>query len=187
MKKIILFSLLALLVACNNHEDPEILIPTEKEKNMVTEVMAWQLDSILDILYYGQPNETRQMCYPSDGIDVITYTLYPCTWQFPEEMSCTNAMTGETEYYKDLYADARDFCKYTCAYEGEIISAGYLMYYDDLFAFNGTKKNGMMEFRLLETEGWKGDVWELAYNPTETEDGIIIERNIEYYSRRPVK
>ena len=183
MKKLILFSLLALLVACNNHEDPEILVPTEKEKNMVTETMMWQLDSILDILHYEQPNEARQMFYPSDGIFVITYTLYPSTWQFPEDLNCTNVMTGETLYYKDLYADARDFCKYTASCEGEMVSAGYLMYYNDLFTFNGTKTNGMMEFRILETEGWHDNLWELAYNAEETDDGIVIERCIEYYSR----
>lgn len=183
MKKLIFFALVAILVACNNNNDPEILVPTDKEKNMVTEMMMWQLDSILDILYYQQPNEQRQMFYPSDGIDVVTYTLYPSTYQFPEDLYCVNVMTGETEYYSDLYAGARDFCKYTCSYEGKMVSAGYLMYYNDLFTFNGTKQNGMMEFRILETEGWKDNVWELAYNPEETEDGVVIERHIEYYSR----
>lgn len=183
MKKIILFSLLALLVACNNHEDPEILVPTDKEKNMVTETMTWQLDSILDILHYGQPNETREMLYPSDGIFVITYNLYPCTWQFPEDLCCTNVMTGETLYYKDIYADARDFCKYTAYCEGEFVAAGYLMYYKDYFTFNGTKQNGMMEFRIVETDGWHDNLWLLSYNPEETMDGVIIERCTEFYSR----
>lgn len=185
MKKLILFSLLVLLVACNNNNnnEPEILVPTDKEKNLVTEMMTWQVDSVLDILNYQQPNETQQMFYPEDGIDALVYTLYPASYQFPEDMYCVNVMSGETEYYKDLYANARDFCKYTCSLDGERVSAGYLMFYNDLFAFNGTKQNGMMEFFLVETEGWKDDLWMFAFNPIETDDGVIVERNVEYLSR----
>ena len=57
------------------------------------------------------------------------------------------------------------------------------MYYKDYFTFNGTKQNGMMEFRIVETDGWHDNLWLLSYNPEETMDGVIIERCTEFYSR----
>ena len=64
MKKysITAFCLLAmmLVISCDKpvepkqDDDPEVIQPTDKEKNMVTEPMAWRLDSLLYIYNPGQ-------------------------------------------------------------------------------------------------------------------------------------
>ena len=56
MKKLFIaafcLSTLMLVVSCEkpvdpkHDDDPEVIQPTEKEKNMVTEPMAWRLDSL---------------------------------------------------------------------------------------------------------------------------------------------
>lgn len=187
MKKRLLFLLIAaaIMAACT-HDDPDNPDPqgpTERERNMVTEEMSWKLDSVLVIYNYMADNEVRRMYHEEDGIYIWTYTLYPSTYQFPDDMHFTNEMTGETLYLNDLYDYARDYCKYTCSYEGEIISAGYLMYYKDYFTFCGTKNGGWAEFRIVETDGWTDSLWTLSFNPTEADDGTVLERNTEYYSR----
>lgn len=184
MKKIILLlSLCAILfAACDPFYNEEEDEPTAKEQQMVTEEMTWTLDSMLVIYDYRQIGETRQMLYPSDGIDVWSFTFYPCTYKFPEDLSFTNEITGEVLNISKEYN--KDFCKFICTSDGSTISAGYLCYYRDFFTFNGLMTDGWMVFMIREANtNWDTDVWTSAFNAVEYDNGIVAERHIEYYSR----
>ena len=150
---------------------------------MVTEEMTWQLDSIMVITNYQTAKEESYIVYPGEELPRWSYTFYPCKWTFPEDLYFVNAYTEERVYLSREFA--QEFCKYICKSDGEIVSAGYLCYYRDFFTFNGLQSNGMMQFMIREAEtDWRTtEVWTCTYNPTETDDGIVLERNIEFYSR----
>lgn len=182
MKKILLLlaALACLLVSCEPFNDDDE--PTAAEKKMIPSEMTWRLDSVLVIYNYNTPAETSEMLYPSDGLDVWSYTFYPCTYQFPKDLCFEGEMSGETIWMSKSYN--KDFCKYICTYEGTIISAGYLRYYRDFFTFDGIKDGGWVDFMLREADtNWNVKVWTLSYNAEEELDGTVLERDIEYYSR----
>ena len=187
MKKTI-YLLLAVLgcfmVSCDPPQDPEEEdAPTAREQAMVTEEMTWQLDSILVIKNYQTAREESYIVYPGEEYPSWSYTFYPCTWTFPEDLYFVNAYTEERVYLSREFAQA--FCKYICKSDGEIVSAGYLCYYRDFFTFRGLQSNGMMQFMIREAEtDWRTtEVWTCTFNPTETDEGVVLERNIEFYSR----
>ena len=187
MKKTI-YLLLAVLgcfmVSCDPPQDPEEEdAPTAREQAMVTEEMTWQLDSILVIKNYQTAREESYIVYPGEEYPSWSYTFYPCTWTFPEDMYFVNAYTEERVFLSREFAQA--FCKYICKSDGEIVSAGYLCYYRDFFTFNGLQSNGMIQFMIREAEtDWRTtEVWTCTFNPTETDEGVVLERNIEFYSR----
>ena len=178
---LLLAAFAAVLVSCNP-VDPEDE-PTEKEKQMVPAEMTWELDSVLVIYDYHTSEESSEMLYPSDGIDIWSYTFYPYTYHFPKDLCFTNEMTGESIYLAQEYK--QDFCKYICTYQGGIISAGYLCYYRDLFTFNGVQEGGWVEFMIRETDtNWEVPVWTCSFNVVEDDSGYVHERHTEYYSRR---
>ena len=183
MKKIAILLTLAavLLTACNQLLPEEE--PTEQEQQMVPEEMTWKLDSVLVINNYRMINESRQMLHPEDGIDIWSYTLYPCTFSFPEDLYFTSEYSGEKIYLQKEFN--KSYCKFTCTYENSIVSGGYLCYYKDYFTFSGVSSAGWMVFMIREADtNWDADVWTCAYNAEEDYDtGAVIERRIEYYSR----
>ena len=184
MKKTI-YLLLAVLgcamVACDPPSDQDFE-PTAKEQAMVKAEMTWQLDSILVITNYQTAKEESYVVYPGGELPRWSYTFYPCTWGFPEDLYFVNAYTEEKVFLAREFA--QEFCKYVCKSDGEIVGAGYLCYYRDFFTFNGLQSNGMMQFMIREASvDWNSDVWTCTYNPTEGDDGTVYERNIEYYSR----
>ena len=187
MKKTI-YLLLAVLgcfmVSCDPHQDPEEEdAPTAREQAMVTEEMTWQLDSILVIKNYQTAREESYIVYPGEEYPSWSYTFYPCTWTFPENLYFVNAYTEERVFLSREFAQA--FCKYICKSDGEIVSAGYLCYYRDFFTFRGLQSNGMIQFMIREAEtDWRTtEVWTCTFTPIETDEGIVLERNIEFYSR----
>ena len=183
MKKFfVLMAVWALLFVACNPVDPEDE-PTEKEKQMVQTEMTWQLDSMLVIYNYQTAKETREM-FHADDLDIWSYTFYPCTYHFPKDLYFTNEMTGEVIYLAKEYN--KDFCKYICTYEGTVISAGYLRYYNDYFTMDGVRPGGWVEFMIREANtNWNTEVWTCTYNASEDyETGAVLERDIEYYSRR---
>ena len=191
MKYFMMAALLCLLAACTNDaidnpvvipEEPEEQGPTQKEKDMIPTEMMWQLDSVLVIFNPGTPIETYTMLYAGQDTYQWTYTFYPYTYKFPEDLVFYSAWEDEPHKISEQYAE--DYCKYTCTVGGEIISAGYLCYYRDMFTFNGLKHDGMVEFMLREADiKWDSDVWTCAYDSDVDHDGTVLERTIEYYSR----
>ena len=185
MKKLFCLCLAVLgcmLVACDPPSDQDFE-PTAKEQAMVTEEMTWQLDSIMVITNYQTAKEESYIVYPGEELPRWSFTFYPCTWGFPEDLYFVNAYTEERVYLSREFA--QEFCKYVCKSGGEIVGAGYLCYYRDYFTFNGLQSNGMMQFMIREAEtDWRTtEVWTCTYNPTEGDDGTVYERNIEFYSR----
>ena len=181
-KTLLLITSLALLFASCDPVQPEEE-PTEAEKQMVTTEMTWQLDSVLVIKNYMQAGETRQMLHPEDGIDIWSYTMYPCTYSFPQDLCFTNELSGKTIFpYKEF---GGGFCKYICTYEESVISAGYLCYYKGLFTFYGVGRGGWVEFMIREADtNWDTEVWTCTFNAEEDYDtGAVRERRTEYYSR----
>ena len=183
MKKIaILLTLVTLLFAACDPQLPEEE-PTEQEKRMVQTEMTWRLDSVQSIHNWREPDESSVILRPEDGIDIWSFTFYPCTYHFPDDLVFVNELSGEKLYMAKEFN--KGYCKYTCTYEGTIISAGYLCYYKDYFAFSGVKQGGWVEFMIREADtNWNTNVWTCSYNAEEDYDtGAVIERCTEFYSR----
>ena len=89
--KLFLMTIMAcLLAACSVEDNPTKPTdpegPTAKEKAMVTSMMMWQLDSTLVINYPGSMIETYKMLYAGKDTYQWTYTFYPCTYRFPDDI-----------------------------------------------------------------------------------------------------
>ena len=191
MKYFMVAAFVCLLAACTNDAiDNAVVIPvdpeeeqgpTQKEKDMIPTEMMWQLDSVLVIFNPGTPIETYRLLYAGQDTYQWTYSFYPYTYKFPEDLIFTSEWDEEAYVISERYAE--DYCKYTCTLDGEIIAAGYLCYYRDLFTFSGVKQDGMVEFMIREADTkWDSDVWTCAYNSEVDLDGTVLERTIEYYS-----
>ena len=186
MKYLSMAVIMCLFDACtvDNPVEPEQDGPTAKEKAMVPAMMRWQLDSTLVIYNPGTLIETYKMLYAGQDTYQWTYTFYPCTYQFPDDLIFYSDFDDEVYQMSKEYN--KDYCKYTCTIGEEIISAGYLCYYKDDFAMSGMQQGGWVDFLLREAStDWNTDVWTCAYNAEADEDGTVLERNVEYYS--PVK
>ena len=188
-KYVLAISLVAILflAGCKKDDptpepDPENQ-PTKAEKDMIPTEMTWALDSTLYIYNYQQTDESSEMIHKGEGLADVVYTFYPYTYRFPSDLYFVGEMGGDTIYLAKEYDE--DYCKYICKYHGDIIAAGKLWYYkDDYFTFSGYKAGGWVEFMMREADtNWNVDVWTSAYNDTETDDGIVLERHVEYYSR----
>ena len=163
-------------------EEPEEQGPTQKEKDMIPSEMIWQLDSVLVIYNPGTPIETQRMLYAGQDTYQWTYNFYPCTYKFPDDIVFYSEFDGEPYQMSKEYTE--DYCKYVTTMGGEIISAGYLCYYRDVFTFSGMQQGGWVEFMLREADTkWDSDVWTCAFDAEVELDGTVVERNIEYYSR----
>jgi hypothetical protein len=175
------------VTACTNDnaDDPVGPIeesPTAKEKAMIPTEMIWQLDSVLVINYPGTLIETYEMLYAGQDTYQWTYMFYPCTYKFPDDLVFYSDFEGEAFQMSKEYN--QDYCKYICTSNDEIVSAGYLCYYNDMFAFNGLQQGGWVEFMLREADTkWDSDVWISSYDSSVALDGTVEERTIEYYSR----
>ena len=184
MKYYYLFAAFAFFFAActpDNPIEPEQNVPTAKEKAMVPTMMMWQLDSTLIINYPGSLIETNQMVYPSEDSPAWTYTFYPCTYQFPDDIVFYSDWDDDTYQISKQFNE--DYCKYLCTVDDYVISAGYLCYYRDMFTFNGLKQGGWVEFMIRETDtNWDTDVWTCTYDSSVALDGTVEERIIEYYS-----
>ena len=172
-----------LLVACttDNPIVPQQDGPTAKEKAMVPTMMMWQLDSTLVINNPGTPIETYQMLYA--GIDTYqwTFTFYPCTEKLPNDIIFYSDFEDYSVNVSEQYN--KNYCKYLCTESGEVIAAGYLCYYRDMFTFDGLQQGCWVEFKLREAStNWDTDVWTCAYNSEVDFDGTVLERTVEYYS-----
>ena len=191
MKYLMMAAFVCILAGCTNGigdnpivipEEPEEQGPTQKEKDMIPSEMIWQLDSVLVIYNPGTPIETQRMLIAGQDTYQWTYSFYPYTYRFPDDLVFESAFDGSpiqmsTEYNKD-------YCKYTCSSGGEIISAGYLCYYRDFFTHSGLQRDGWVEFMLREADTkWDSDVWTCSYDAEVELDGTVVERDIEYYSR----
>ncbi|MBO4557071.1 MAG: hypothetical protein J5693_00515 [Bacteroidales bacterium] len=170
----------ALFTSCLKEES---YAPTAMEKAMVPEQMTWVLDSITVYYNFAMPEQTIQTVRESDGLDIMSYTFYPYTYSFPEDMYFESESSGEKVYLAKEYKD--DFCKFTAALaDGTIFSAGYLCYYRDLFTFNGLKSGAWAVFFIVNADPvWTNPVWTLAYDPIVTDDGQVLEHRVEYYHR----
>ena len=169
------------LCACDPAEyfDDE---PTEWEQRMIPEEMTWTLDSLLVITNYNQYNESREMFYPSNGLVVWSYTFYPYTYHFPDDLFITSEITEEKHFFSKEYD--KDYCKFTCTSAGELVSAGYVCYYKNFFTFNGLMDGGWMVYMIREAgTNWDAEVWTSAFNSVEYDDGTVAERRVEFYSR----
>ena len=191
MKYFMVAAFVCLLAACTNDAyDNAVVIPdepereqgpTQKEKDMIPTEMMWQLDSVLVIHNPGTLIETYNLLYAGQDTYQWTYSFYPYTYKFPEDLIFYNEWEDEAHVISEQYAE--DYCKYTCTVGGEIISAGYLCYYRDLFTFSGVKQDGMVEFMIREADTkWDSDVWTCSYDSEVDLDGTVLERTIEYYS-----
>ena len=191
MKYFMMAAFVCLLAACSNAIDNPVVIPvepeeeegpTQKEKAMIPSEMMWQLDSILVINNPGTAIETYRMLYAGQDTYQWTYSFYPYTYKFPEDLVFYSEWDDEAYVISDRYAE--DYCKYTCSFGGDIVSAGYLCYYRDKFTFRGLSRGAWVEFMIREADTqWDSDVWTCAYNSSEDPDGTVLERTIEYYSR----
>ena len=192
MKYFMMAAFVSLLAACTNGIDNPVDIPippeeeegpTQKEQAMIPAEMMWQLDSILVIYDPGTPIETYRMLYAGQDTYQWTYSFYPYTYKFPDDLVFYSDWDNEAYVIADRYAE--DYCKYTCTSGGEIVSAGYLCYYRDKFTFSGLSQGAWVEFMIREADtNWDSDVWTNTYNSSEDpEDGTVHERTIEYYSR----
>ena len=156
--------------------------PTAKEKAMVPSMMRWQLVSTLVINYPGSPNESRRILYAGQDTYQWVYTFYPYTYRFPDNIVFESDMIPGESYQLSTHF-SEDYCKYLCTIGDNIISAGYLTYYNDKFTFSGLQQGGWVEFMMRETEAkWDTDVWTCAYNYAQANDGTVEERHVEYYS-----
>jgi len=190
MKYYFLAAIACILASCTKLDnpvepEPETGGPTQKEKNMVRDEMTWRLDSVLIIYNYQLPDETRQMVYAGEDINAlpITYTFYPCDYQFPNDLVFFSDMDPD-ETYNISEQFNEGYCKYLCTYYGEPVAAGYLTYYRDRFTFYGLQQGGWIEFMIREADtNWDNEVWTVAVNASEEPDGTVLERHIEYYSR----
>ena len=181
MKKIVmlLFLVVVLVSSCIEKFNDT---PTETEKQMVPTEMTWKIDSMLVVRDIHSPTQTSEMLYPSEGLIEWSYTFYPCTYQFPKDLCFTNEMSGETTYMYKEYN--KNYCKYICTYQNEVISAGYLCYYNSYFTFNGLQQGGWVEFMMREANTqWDVPVWTVAYDASVSPDGFVLERCYEFYSR----
>lgn len=181
-KSLLLITSIALLFASCDPALPEEE-PTEAEKQMVTTEMTWQLDSVLVVRNYLQVGESKKMLHPEDGIDIWSYTMYPCSYSFPEDLYFINEYSGEViSLYKEFN---KGYCKYICTYNNNVISGGYLCYYRNFFTFSGVGRGGWVEFMLREAStNWDTEVWTCTYNSEEDYNtGEVIERRVEFYSR----
>lgn len=191
MKFFMMAAFICLFAACTNDlpdnpivvpEEPEEQGPTQKEKDMIPSEMIWQLDSILVIYNPGTPIETYKMLYAGQDTYQWTYNFYPCTYKFPDDIVFYSEFDGEPYQMSKEYTE--DYCKYVTTLGGEVISAGYLCYYNDFFTFSGQKQGGWIEMMLREADTkWDSDVWTCAFDAEVELDGTVIERDIEYYSR----
>lgn len=187
--KLFLMAIMAcLMAACSVEDNPSKPTepeggPTAKEKAMVPTMMMWQLDSTLVINYPGSLIETYQMLYAGKDTYQWTYTFYPCTYRFPADLVFSSDFEeGVTYQVAEMYKE--DYCKYTCTVDGEIISAGYLCYYRDMFTFTGLKQGGWVDFMLREADTkWDSDLWTCTFDAEVEQDGTVVERQVEYYSR----
>ena len=143
----------------------------------------WQLDSTLVINYPGSLIETYQMLYAGKDTYQWTYTFYPCTYRFPDDIIFYSELEEGVSYQlSQMYKE--DYCKYTCTIDCEIISAGYLCYYKDFFTFTGLKQGGWVDFMLREADTkWNSEVWTCTFDAEVEQDGTVVERQVEYYSR----
>ena len=98
----------ALFTSCLKEESNA---PTSMEKAMVPEQMTWVLDSITVYYNFAMPDQTIQTVRESDGLDIMSYTFYPYTYSFPEDMYFESEFSGEKVYLAKEYKD--DFCKFT--------------------------------------------------------------------------
>ena len=165
------------------NDDPEVIQPTEKEKNMVTEPMAWRLDSLLYIYNPGQEDESREIIREEDDFEGIVgklvYYLYPASWQFPSDLTVYSQWTDSTLNVSEELAPYKDFCKFIMRVNGEDAAYGYLWYYkNEFFTFDGIKTDGSIHYFLATSHGWENGIWTLEYDPV---DGAIT--CIEYLSR----
>lgn len=165
------------------NNNPEVIQPTEKEKNMVTEPMAWRLDSLLYIYNPGQEDESREIIREEDDYEGIVgklvYHLYPASWQFPSDLTVYSRWTDSTLNVSEELAPYRDFCKFIMRVSGEDAAYGYLWYYkNEFFTFDGIKTDGTMHYFLATDHGWENGIWTLEYEPME---GVVT--CIEYLSR----
>ena len=193
MKYLSMAAFAFILAACTNGisdnpivvpEEPEEQGPTQKEKDMIPSEMIWQLDSILVIYNPGTPIETSRMLYAGQDTYQWTYNLYPCTYKFPDDLVFYSEFDDEAYQMSKEYN--QDYCKYITTMGDEVVSAGYLCYYNDFFTFSGIQQGGWVEFMLRETDTkWDSDVWTCAFDAEVELDGTVLERDIEYYS--PVK
>ena len=192
MKYFMMVAFVCLLAACTNDAiDNAVVIPvepeeeqgpTQKEKDMIPTEMMWQLDSVLVIFNPGTLIETYRMLYAGQDTYQWTYSFYPYTYKFPEDLIFFNDWEEEAYVISERYGE--DYCKYTCTLGDEIISAGYLCYYRDMFTFSGVQQGGLVEFMIREADTkWDSDVWTCAYDSEVDHDGTVLERTIEYYSR----
>ena len=189
MKYYLMAVCVCFLASCtmDNYDNPVEPVPdgpTAKEKAMVPAMMRWQLDSVLIINNPGTLIETYQMLYAGQDTYQWTYTFYPCTYQFPDDLVFYSEFDGDAFQMSKEYNE--DYCKYTCTVGEEIISAGYLFYYRDTFAMRGMQQGGWVDYRIREAStDWNTDVWTCTYDAEVELDGTVLERDIEYYS--PVK
>ena len=180
-----------LLAACSLENEDNAIVPgigsdgpTQKEKDMVPSMMMWQLDSMLVINNPGTLIETYKMLYAGQDTYQWTYAFYPYNYKFPDDLVFYSDFDEGSVKMSESYKE--DYCKYTCTVGDEIVSAGYLCYYKDSFAFEGLKRGCWVEFMLREAStNWDVNVWTCSYNSDVDLDGTVLERIIEYYS--PVK
>ena len=170
------------LVACTAPVPDPVPQPTEEEMQMIPAEMSWRLDSMLVIYNYEADDETSEMVYPGDDLYQVVYTFYPYTYRFPSDLYFVNEFDGEKVYLAEQFDN--DFCKYICTYEGEIVAGGNLCFYRKYFCFNGIKTGAWVDVMLRETTlNWDTDIWTLTYNAEETDEGEVLVRCKEYYSK----
>ena len=185
MKYLSMAAIACLFAACTNDiadnpTEPQDG-PTAKEKAMVPRMMMWQLDSMQIIRNPGTLIESSQMLIA--GIDTYqwTYTFYPWTEKLPDGIIFESEFEDESINVSQEYT--QDYCKYVCTESGEVISAGYLCYYNDYFTFSGLQPGCWVEFMLREAStNWNTDVWTCTYDSEVEQDGTVLERVVEYYS-----
>lgn len=156
--------------------------PTAKEKAMVPTEMIWQLDSTIVINNPGSLIETYQVLYAGQDTYQWTYTFYPCTYKFPDNIVFTSDYDDSSINISEQFN--QDYCKYLCTLGDDIISAGYLCYYKDMFTFQGLQQGGWIDFMIRDADTkWDSDVWTCSFDSSVAPDGTVEERTIEYYSR----
>ena len=171
------------ITACtnDNSDEPGQDGASDLEKAMVKEQMTWRLDSTLVIYNYQKPNETREMVYPKENEPTWAYTFYPSAYKFPSDLIFHDEEDNSYQI-SELYND--DHCKFIFSVGDQIISAGYLCYHNGQFTFNGVDNEGWIVFMMREADtDWSVETWTCTFNVSVDDDGTVLERNIEYYSR----